>query len=154
WDHVHVGIDDLHTLGHVAYACFEQNDPGSSTLRSTLSATDAAVGAFLDRAGPNAAVMVLLLGGIGRANTWSHMVDKIIARFEHGEGSERSLYSMLGHVWSAQPPWLMKRLLPLKSYLREFYFARKRRRRCAFAMPLNEETGSIRINLRGREPNG
>ena len=34
--------------------------------------------------------MVLVLGGIGPANTWSHMVDKIIARFEHGEARERN----------------------------------------------------------------
>ena len=154
WDHVHIGIDDLHTLGHVAYACFAENDPGYVTLRRALSATDAAVGAFLDRAGPDAAAIVLFLGGIGPANTWSHMVDKIIARFENGAGRERNLYSTLGHIWSAQPPWLLKKLLPVKSYLREFYLERKRRRRRAFAMPLNEETGAIRLNLRGREPYG
>ena len=45
-------------------------------------------------------------------------------------------------------------VLPLKSYLREFYLGAIRRRRCAFAMPLNEESGAIRINLRGREPDG
>ena len=50
--------------------------------------------------------MVLVLGGIGPANTWSHMVDKIIARFENGERRERNVYSVLGRAWSAQPPWL------------------------------------------------
>lgn len=153
WDHAHIGIDDLHNLGHVLWQCFEENDPGNAIVRRALAETDAAVGVFLDRAGPDATAIVLCLGGIGPANTWSHMVDNIIARFENG-GGDRNLYSTLGHVWAAQPPWLENKLLPLKSYLREFYLERKRRRRNAFAMPLNEETGAIRINLRGREPNG
>jgi predicted AlkP superfamily phosphohydrolase/phosphomutase len=154
WDHAHIGIDDLHNLGHVLWRCFEENDPGNAIVRKALTETDAAVGVFLDRAGPDATAIVLCLGGIGPANTWSHMVDTIIARFENGGGRDRNLYSTLGHVWAAQPPWLENKLLPLKSYLREFYLERKRRRRSAFAMPLNEETGAIRINLRGREPNG
>jgi predicted AlkP superfamily phosphohydrolase/phosphomutase len=154
WDHVHIGIDDLHNLGHVLWRCFEENDPGNAMVRRALGGVDAAIGVFLDRAGPHATAIVLLLGGIGPANTWSHMVDKIIARFENGESSRRNLYGVLGQVWTAQPPWLQNKLLPLKSTLREFYLERKRRRRCAFAMPLNEETGAIRINLRGREPNG
>jgi predicted AlkP superfamily phosphohydrolase/phosphomutase len=154
WDHVHIGIDDLHNFGHVAYECFEDNDPGNEVAKRALGATDAAVGDILAHAGPDAVVIVLLLGGIGRANTWSHMVDKIIARFDGGESRKRSLYSTLGTLWSSQPPWLIKTLLPVKSYFREFYLERKRRRRRAFAMPLNEETGAIRINLRGREPNG
>ncbi|MGH6824134.1 alkaline phosphatase family protein [Methyloceanibacter sp.] len=154
WDHVHIGIDDLHNLGHVLWRCFEKNDPGNAMVRRALTDADAAVGVFLNRAGPDTAAIVLLLGGIGPANTWSHMVDKIIARFENGGSRERNLYSTLGHVWAAQPPWLENKLLPLKSYLREFYLETKRRRRRAFAMPLNEETGTIRINLRGREPHG
>ncbi len=154
WDHVHIGIDDLHNLGHVLWRCFEENDPDHGVVRTALSETDAAVGVLLDHTGPDAAAIVVLLAGIGPANTWSHMVDKIIARFEYGEGRERTLYSTLGNIWASQPPWLMKTLLPMKSYFREFYLEAKRRRRRAFAMPLNEETGAIRINLRGREPGG
>jgi predicted AlkP superfamily phosphohydrolase/phosphomutase len=85
------------------------------------------------------------------------MVDKILAHFDGtsaGKIRERNLYGMLGRAWSAQPPWLTSRILPLKSYLREFYLDAMRRRRRAYAMPLNEESGAIRINLRGREPIG
>src|SRR5262249_33893486 len=126
-------------------------------VRKALSYTDATVGAFLDRAGGDAAAMILVLGGIGPANTWSHMVDKIVAHFEGGNAGkvgERDIYGVLGRVWSAQSPWLTSRILPLKSYLREFYLGAMRRRRRAYAMPLNEESGAIRINLRGREPDG
>ena len=157
WDHVHIGIDDLHNLGHVVWDAFEENDPANALVRKALSETDATIGAFLDRAGGDAAAMILLLGGIGRANTWSHMVDKIIAHFEGGAAGKvrkGNIYGVLGRVWSAQPPWLTSRILPLKSYLREFYLGAMRRRRRAYAMPLNEESGAIRINLRGREPNG
>jgi len=82
------------------------------------------------------------------------MVDKIIAHFENSGIDRSNVYSVLGRAWSAQPPWLISRVLPLKSYLREFYLGTKRRRSRAFAMPLNEESGTIRINLRGREPDG
>ena len=154
WDHVHIGIDDLHNLGHVLWDAFEANNPRNCLVRKALNETDAMVGTLLDRAGPGAAAMVLVLGEIGPANTWSHMVDKIIARFERGESRNRNIYGVLGRIWSAQPPWLTSSILPLKSYLREFYLGAIRRRRRAYAMPLNEESGAIRINLRGREPNG
>jgi len=154
WDHVHIGIDDLHNLGHVLWDSFDENNPGNALVRKALSETDAAVGVFLDRAGTDAAAMIVVLGGIGPANTWSHMVDKIIAHFESGGVRDRNIYGVLGRVWSAQPHWLKSRIFPLKSYLREFYFGAIRRHRRAYAMPLNEESGAIRINLRGREPNG
>lgn len=157
WDHVHIGIDDLHNLGHVVWDAFEEDNPGNALVRKALNHTDAVVGTFLERAGRDAMVMILVLGGIGRSNTWSHMVDKIIAHFEGcktGKVRNRNLYGLLGRAWSAQPPWLTSRLLPLKSYLREFHLAPMRRRRRAYAMPLNEESGGIRINFRGREPNG
>ncbi len=157
WDHVHIGIDDLHNFAHVAWEAFEEDSPRSALLQKALSQMDAAVGAFVDRAGSHATVMLLVLAGVGPANTWSHTVDKIIARFESGnpaKAHDRSVYGRLGRVWSMQPPWLTARLLRLKSYLRELYLSSVRRRRLAFAMPLNEESGAIRINLRGREPNG
>jgi hypothetical protein len=138
----------------VLWDCFEEANPGNALVRKTLRETDAAVGSFLDRAGPDAVALVLVLGGIGPTNTWSHMVDKIISHIEDGESHKRNIYGQLGLVWSVQPPWLTSKILPLKSYLREFYLGNTRRRRRAFAMPLNEESGAIRINLRGREPNG
>ena len=157
WDHVHIGIDDLHNLGHVVWDAFDEKNPANMLVCKALRDTDATIGAIIDRAGSDAVAMILVLGGIGRSNTWSHMVDKIIAHFEGGDAdkaSKRSLYGVLGRAWVAQPPWVTSRILPLKSYLREFYLGALRRRRRAFAMPLNEESGAIRINLRGREPNG
>lgn len=157
WDHVHIGIDDLHNLAHVAWEAFEEGHPRNALLHQVLGQVDAAVGTLIERAGGNATVMLLLLGGIGRANTWSHTVDKVIARFESGKPAktrDRTVYGALGRVWALQPPWLTAMLLRLKSYLREVYLSSVRRRRRAFAMPLNEESGAIRVNLRGREPNG
>ena len=154
WDHVHIGLDDLHNLGHVLWGHFEKDNPGNALVRRALSAADAAIGNFLDHAGPDASVLILVLGGIGPANTWSHMVDKIVSRIENGGAGKRDVYGALGGAWSALPPRLKSKILKLKSYLREFYLGAGRRRRRAFAMPLNEESGAIRINLRGREPNG
>jgi predicted AlkP superfamily phosphohydrolase/phosphomutase len=154
WDHVHIGLDDMHNLGHMLWDCFDQTNPDNGLVREALRETDIAIGRFLDCAGPNAIVMVLVLGGIGPANTWSHMVDKIISHIEGGGTSQRNAYGRLGRVWNLQPPWLASRILPLKSYVRELYLCNIRRRRRAFAMPLNEESGAIRINLRGREPDG
>jgi predicted AlkP superfamily phosphohydrolase/phosphomutase len=82
------------------------------------------------------------------------MVDKIISAIENGGARKPNAYGVLGGAWSALPPGLTSRIIPLKSYLREFYLGAKRRRSRAFAVPLNEESGGIRINLRGREPNG
>jgi predicted AlkP superfamily phosphohydrolase/phosphomutase len=155
WDHVHAGFDDIHGIGHVLLHLLEApGEAGGSIADEILGRLDSTIGAIVEHAGANAEIMVVALGGIGPANTWSHMVDKIIGRLENGEDNNTGAYGTLGRFWIRQPMWLKDRILPLKSYLREIYLARKRRSARAFAMPLNEESGGVRVNLRGREPHG
>lgn len=156
WDHVHLGFDDVHAMSHVLWHVADP-DPEQAGVRlfpETLAALDSSLGVVLDAAGSGTTVIVTALAGIGPRNTWSHMIDRILARYFDGGGERPSAYGVLGRLWGRQPHWVTSRLLPLKSALRERHLAPKRRRSKAFAMPLNEESGAIRINLNGREPDG
>ena len=57
-------------------------------------------------------------------------------------------------LWNRVPHPVQKSLFGLRHHFREQLMERDRRKRRAFALPLNERAGGVRINLAGREPNG
>jgi predicted AlkP superfamily phosphohydrolase/phosphomutase len=163
WDHVHIGLDDLHGVGHMLLHSIAEDvlqagveDAGlPSWIMETCSALDTALNQIISAAGPGVTVMLAALGGIDRENSWSHQLDPLLTRIEHGPGGRTgSLYNQLGGPWNKMPHSVKRPLLPLKAYLRERYLSRSRASARAFAVPVNEETGSIRLNVIGREPSG
>lgn len=164
WDHVHCGFDDLHGLGHVLIRNLDEilNDASSarasdrnSMIFTACSALDDAIAEIIDAAGSNVNVACLTIGGIDCENTWSHQLDSLLALFRDGGGrGQTRIYNRLGGAWNWLPHTIKRWMLPLKTGLRDVYMAARRKSVPAFAMPLNEEHGCIRINLRGREPNG
>jgi predicted AlkP superfamily phosphohydrolase/phosphomutase len=164
WDHVHFGFDDLHGLGHMLIRNLDETLKGASSADSadeksmmfaTCSALDEAIADVIDAAGPDVNVACLMMGGIDRENTWSHQLDSLLALFRTGgDRGQTRIYNSLGGAWNSLPHTAKKLIMPLKTRLRDLYLMNRRRSEPAFSMPLNEESGCIRINLRGREPNG
>jgi predicted AlkP superfamily phosphohydrolase/phosphomutase len=164
WDHVHVGFDDLHGLGHMLIRNLDEALDGAPSthdgelngiLFAACSALDDAIAEVVEAAGPNVNVACLTIGGIDCENTWSHQLDSLLALFRAGAGpGQTRIYNRLGGAWNRLPHTAKKWVLPLKTRLRDQYMARRRKSAPVFAMPLNEEHGCIRVNLRGREPNG
>jgi predicted AlkP superfamily phosphohydrolase/phosphomutase len=164
WDHVHIGLDDLHGLGHMLIRNLDETLKGASSAGSVdeksmmftaCSALDEAIADVIDAAGPNVNVACLMMGGIDCENTWSHQLDSLLALFRtDGHRGQTRIYNRLGGIWNRLPHTAKRSILPLKSRLRDLYLVNRRRSEPAFSMPLNEESGCIRINLRGREPRG
>jgi predicted AlkP superfamily phosphohydrolase/phosphomutase len=164
WDHVHLGLDDLHGLGHMFIHNLDETLSGATSARATewrnmlfeaCSALDDAIAEVIHAAGPSANVACLTIGGVDCENTWSHQLDSLLTLFRTGGGrGQTQIYNRLGGAWNRLPHTAKRWILPLKTRLRDSYMARRRKSARAFAMPLNEEHGCIRVNLKGREPNG
>ena len=164
WDHVHVGLDDLHGMAHMLVGSAANDIPlaagpsastNSDLILTACTALDKTLAAIAGAAGSHANLLLAALAGIGTENTWSHQLDPLLARFEHGpEPRQRSFYDRIGGTWNKLSHGYKRLLLPLKSYLRERYYVPRRRTARAFACPINEENGAIRVNLKGREPLG
>jgi predicted AlkP superfamily phosphohydrolase/phosphomutase len=164
WDHVHIGLDDLHGLCHMFIHNLDEtlNVAASATASESnhmvfaaCTALDDAIAEVVRAAGPNANVACLTIGGIDCENTWSHQLDSLLALIRTGAGTGQTrIYNRLGGAWNWLPHTTKRWILPLKTLLRDRYMAARRKSAAAFSMPLNEEHGCIRVNLRGREPNG
>jgi predicted AlkP superfamily phosphohydrolase/phosphomutase len=57
-------------------------------------------------------------------------------------------------LWNRIPHTAQRSFFDLRHHVREKMLERDRRKRRAFALPINERAGAVRINLAGREPNG
>ena len=114
---------------------------------------DSAVGRIVEAAGKDANVIILTISGMGPNYGWSYQLDDILHRLETGpKVSTHSSYDLLRDVWQRIPHRMKKRVFTLKQEFREWLLERGRRRRQAFALPMNERDGAVRINLIGREP--
>jgi predicted AlkP superfamily phosphohydrolase/phosphomutase len=119
-----------------------------------LMELDATVGRLVDGVGKDCAIIVVSISGIGPNYHWSHLVDTILRRVDNPVDASGSTYKRLRALWNRIPHPVQRTLYGLRHSLRETMLERDRRKQRAFALPLNERAGSVRINLAGREPNG
>lgn len=169
WDTAFVTFDECHQLGHLAWALHDsghpQHDPDQrerlgDPLESAYVALDRALGAVVDDVPDETFILLVAIDGIGPNYGWSHLLDNLLTRIESGNAvgarSERSdgVYQRLRLLWDRAPHRLQKPLQRLKNQMRDRALATRRRTRRAFAIPINENFGGVRINLAGREPNG
>jgi hypothetical protein len=104
--------------------------------------------------------MIFCSHGIGPAYTGTHLLDEILLRLE-GRGSPRrrqALAQRLVKLWTLLPRGLRARLTPLQKELWPRLKGRLvqpgKGRRKFFEIIVNDATGGIRFNVRGREPDG
>jgi predicted AlkP superfamily phosphohydrolase/phosphomutase len=164
WDHAHIGLDDLHGIGHMLIRSNERDidtaggpasTAGGEFYMQACAELDRTISEIVSAAGEDATVMLVALGGIGAENHWSHQLDSLISpALGVGKPPKNTIYNRGGWAWNRLPHRIKQWLLPLKSSLRDKYIQRRRRHAPAFTSPLNEESGAIRINLAGREPEG
>jgi predicted AlkP superfamily phosphohydrolase/phosphomutase len=133
----------------------------ASALAQVYRAADAGIGRILELVPPDARVLVFALHGMGPNTAWADRCPEILARIlagSAGTGAPRRglVYAakqaipwrLARAVTSRIPPELQARLVPLWSS--RMYDWRTTR---AFPLPM-DHAGYIRVNLRGREPQG
>ncbi len=176
WDLLVVTFAELHPAGHYLWpenALISPTNGSASVnfaapeLRDIYAAVDAAIGEIVKDCGDDVTVFVISGDGVGPNHCAWHLLPPVLSRsgftgtpFSTEPGNGHSKRSLLDCVRSAVPPRLRSEIqsrLPwqLRHWL-AFRLAAANTdwsRTTAFALPADLE-GCIRINLRGREPQG
>ncbi len=158
----------MHLLWHLVDPAHPDHDPALAALHGDilerlLSVIDRSIGGFLARH-PEARFVVFSLSGMGANHSGWHLLPEALQRLRLGGDAPAPRpklgASTLGRVQRlVGPPGIeaVKRLVPPRlwdSWTRRLFFARSGWAEArAFCLP-NDQSGAIRINLKGREPGG
>jgi predicted AlkP superfamily phosphohydrolase/phosphomutase len=182
WDFFMGVFSESHCAGHQFWHFTDpshpRHDPAApatlqSAIRDVYRAIDTGLGEVLEDLGPDVPVLVLLSHGMGPYFSGSHLLDAVLDRLGLGATPEAhgfpdpDSYANRGFHGLA---WGLRRALPrrLRRTLRGWFPGPLRALwnlthpvpnlwkpgMRAWAVPSNNMTGAIRINLKGREPFG
>lgn len=165
WDFFGVVFDESHCMGHQAWHLHDRNHPEHNSaiaaalgdpLLQCYQALDAAVGKVVEAAGPAATVLVASVTGMGPNYTANFYVNDMLRSFGQRTASPAlSAIGALRGLWRSFPEPLRKRVNRRVLKLKEnTVTVAERRRRIAYALPHNDISGVVRINVAGREPDG
>jgi predicted AlkP superfamily phosphohydrolase/phosphomutase len=184
WDFFFGVFSESHCAGHQFWHLMDPRHPrhepnASDALRSTIRdvyrAIDAGVGALLESLAPDTHLLLMSSHGMGPYYAGSHLLDRVLERLglydsEIATPSSTMTGSPSEELTLGRHLWALRNLLPnglrleLKSRLPMLITTLRRSmsgpdrnpwcRSRAFAVPSNNMTGAIRINLKGREPEG
>lgn len=161
WDVCYAGFDECHEMSHLFWHMHDASHPKHAVSRTEvdpiavmLLKLDEAVGRLVALADETCAIVVVSVGGIAANYHWSHLVDTILRRIDNPVDQSGASYKALRAIWNRIPHTVQRSFFGLRHRVRETMLERDRRKRRAFALPLNERAGAVRINLAGREPDG
>jgi predicted AlkP superfamily phosphohydrolase/phosphomutase len=155
WDLFACAYGESHCVGHQFWG--RRDSAPGDPLREVYRRIDAGVGALIDAAGPDAAVLVLASHGMGEYLGGPQLLPEVLVRLGMGSGS--GLAVQLRSRLPGNARTLLRRFVPAS--LRRPLQARA----ASLPQPLassatraialdNNRCGAIRLNLRGREPFG
>lgn len=165
WDLFLMTFDESHCAGHRAWHIHDtehpRHDPEAARIvgdpvKDIYVAIDTQIGRLVDRLGPESAVILLSGTGMGPNYGGNHILDDVLGRLEAGRPSLGRIVSRSARlIWSKLvPPHIRARLRARVIRAEQSLIASDRKRRKAFAVPHNDISGAIRLNLVGREPHG
>jgi predicted AlkP superfamily phosphohydrolase/phosphomutase len=173
WDLAVIGFGELHPAGHYlwpanAEGTEQANGTAFEPLRKVYAAIDRAIGAILEGLSDDVTVAVVSGDGVRANHCGWHMMPEVLRRLGHvratsdgsGDRERVSRGSLLGRIKQMVPPgtrrliadnlpWWLRDKLGAQLQSADIEWARTR----AFTLPTDLE-GCIRINLKGREPQG
>jgi len=166
WDLFMTVFGDSHCAGHQFWHIHEPSHPLhypamaaslGDPIKDIYVAIDDAVGRLVEQAGHNATVIVCAGPGMGpEYYSGNFLLDEILVRLEgrRATGGQK-LFKAVKQTWRMLPTVLRRRIGPrLGDPVMERLLAPGRDKRKFYAVPHNSQTGGIRINLVGREPDG
>ncbi|MFN3231285.1 MAG: alkaline phosphatase family protein [Alphaproteobacteria bacterium] len=165
WDLVAAGFKEAHCIGHHGWHLHDRGRPefvpdiaaalGDPLLR-VYKAIDVALAEILERAGPEATVLVYSPLGMGPHYGAFRLLPDILAGLGYGGGGlvragRRALGALAGPPKKAATQSGMPRDgSTLRSKIKDVFEAR----RDWLSIDLSEHVSGLRINLKGREPKG
>ena len=161
WDLFACAYGQFQCAGHNLWQFMDSDDDVPDSLRSAMfdvfSKVDAGIAALREAAGPQAVSVVVTSHGMGPLIGGPQLLDEVLVRLGagSGKGSAAQIRSRLppgarGAIRRLTPAPLRRRLQRAAGSLETPLEAPATR---AIALP-GDVNGFIRLNLRGREPNG
>jgi predicted AlkP superfamily phosphohydrolase/phosphomutase len=174
WDLLLVVFAELHPAGHylwpehvpVCHGNSSTADLSAPKLRDLYAAVDAAIGEIIKECGDDVTVFIVSGDGVGPNHCAWHLLPQVLSRLgftgapladpDNGN-SQKSLVDRLRNAVpprvrseiQSRLPWQLRHWLALRVAAASTDWSRTK----AFTLPADLE-GCIRINLRGREPQG
>ncbi|MBK8390476.1 MAG: alkaline phosphatase family protein [Saprospiraceae bacterium] len=181
WDLLMVSYSELHWAGHIIWHTMDKNHPDynpqqSEELEDAMYRCYAAIDKGLGKIrslDPEAILMIFANSGMGPNYSGRHLITQVlqeIGMVPKKTTNKRSLFDLIpARKWGAQtfenverfiPIWMIekaKSIIPDRfwdKYTRKLLYGGNNWKDCiAFSIP-SDYSGTIRINLEGREPNG
>lgn len=165
WDVFVTVFGEPHCVGH---QCWHLRDPHhplhdsvsaeavGDPVRAVYEAIDAAMGEMIASVDDDTVVIVFSGTGMGPNYTGNYILDEVLRRLE-GRARTRRV------DWFTRAKLAVKKILPLEIRKRGRQLSRRveeaakqtdRAERLCYAVPHNDISGAIRVNLVGREPEG
>lgn len=164
WDLFYVVFGESHCIGHQCWHVHDpshpRHDPGLRTqlgdpLLKVYQDLDAAIGRLLHHVGMDTTVVVLGSHGMDAHHDATHLLDDILLALEGEQATQgRRWMERAQKMWKTLPLAVTESFGPVARHVRRLPEAGDRRRRRCFAVPTNANSGGIRLNLKGREPDG
>ncbi len=160
WDLFMTAFADSHCVGHQSWHLHDPSHPehdpdwverNGDPVREVYRALDAALGRLLQQIGSDTFVVFLAGPGMQANYGANYLLDQVLRHLEAGpKSAEDTKLDGLQKAWRRLPMGVRRFASPLS---RGFLSSERRKRKC-FAVPHNEITGAIRVNVVGREPHG
>lgn len=164
WDVYIACLSEAHNIGHYYMEVEDEthalHDPDVATalpqpLQQCYQKLDGAVGALVDAAGPDAAVFVFGGPCMEKFISANPALEEMARRIDLGFDAPLSAAENAKETYrSLIPAPLKQRLVPLAKWARRRLAKNQFQGRRFFAIPHNDNSGAIRINLKGREKFG
>lgn len=163
-------FSECHCAGHQLWLTHDETHPqydpelvkhlGGNALKQVYQAVDSSLGEILDAVDENTGVLIFCSHGIGPAYTGTNLLDEILMRIERKPTPERRqrFASKLVALWRKAPQFVRTRLTPLQKKLwpkmKSKLVQPNKQDRKFFEIIINDASGGIRLNVKGREPQG
>lgn len=161
---------ECHCAGHQLWLTHDRNHPqydpslvnhlGGDAVKQVYQAIDSALAEILDAVDDNTSVLIFCSHGMGPAYTGTNLLDGILMRIERKPTPRRrqQFASKLVVIWRKMPQVVRTKLTPLQKKLwpkmKSKLVQPNKQDRKFFEIIINDASGGIRLNVKGREPGG
>jgi predicted AlkP superfamily phosphohydrolase/phosphomutase len=165
WDLFMLNFSEPHCAGHHLWAARDPGHPqynpafhaalGEDPLLDVYRAVDSSLGQIVETLGGEDFLMVFATHGIGPRYDAAPALDAVLRRLEGIDTPTTSgPIEEIRKIWYRLPGFFRSPFRRLIDRLYDDSRQKERAKRRCFTIPTTDNCGGIRINLRGREPEG
>ncbi len=171
WDYFETVFTDCHCIGHRLWHVNKPDHPAYSNkleetmgdpIREAYALLDKSIGIILDQVDERTMTLLFISHGMGHHYTATEILDRALTNIENNVQSdgEKSFKETMRGIWHLVPVETRAKLRPIKKYFngtlapKYAEFSGNRETRRFFEVFVNNRTGGVRINLKGREAKG